>query len=86
MTVQKWGPFHKIIILGLMGACIWFFIFRMPSMTVCKLGYKNKINTLLAITSIVDGKFQDIVPIEKTYTSWSMIRAIWPISFPILLF
>ena len=85
MIVQKWGPFHKIIIIGIIGACIWFFIFRMPSMTVCKLGYKNQTNTLLAIASIVDGKFQDIVPLEKIYTSWSMIRFLWPISFPILL-
>jgi len=86
MNLHKWGTLRIVLVLGIFCVCIWFFIFTMPSITVCKLGYKNKTNTLLAIASIVNGKVEDITPLEKIYTSWSIFDVLWPTSFPVLIF
>lgn len=50
------------------------------------MGYKNKINTLFAIASIVNGNIEDIAPIENVYNSWSILEVLWPLSFPGFLF
>ena len=47
---------------------------------------KKNTNTLLAVASIVNGKIEDINPIENAYNSWSVLKILWPLSFLGLVF
>lgn len=86
MRFNKCGFLGKVLILLAIFFCLWFFIYILPSTTVCKMGYKNKINTLFAIASIVNGNIEDIAPIENVYNSWSILEFLWPLSFPGFIF
>ena len=42
MNFNKWGFFGKVVVLLATCFCFWFFIYILPSTTVCKMGYEKK--------------------------------------------